>query len=349
MGIKSTVAALGVATTVAFGIVAVPAANGEAESTGLWTTDFAAHQDASDCGEWRLDENDFCVANDARNGLEVGVKFTTSRELLVTGVRIYRVDPFTVRGSLWTADGSLLARGTFAKTSRNGWQDLTFSAPVTIAPGRTYVASYFTPGTKYAFRYGYFAKSGRTVGPVTALRSVEGDPNGVHCYDDTPCTSVPVRGYRSSSYWVSPLWQVPGDGPTDPPTQTPTDPPGDPDDPTVDQQAPQVAATTPGQGAKRLKLGVTVRARFSEPVRAKGLTRSTVRLLRQGSSKPVAAKVRYDAKKRRVVLRPASALRPATKYRVVVTSDVRDLAGNRLDQKPTRPGLQKASWSFRTK
>ena len=83
---------------------------------------------------------------------------------------------------------------------------MTFDAPVTIAPGTTYIASYFTPNTKYAFGYEYFADQPRTVGPVTALASTDADPNGVHCYDGAPCGSFPVRGYRNSSYWVTPLW-----------------------------------------------------------------------------------------------------------------------------------------------
>ena len=53
-------------------------------------------------------------------------------------------------------DGSLLARGTFADRSDNGWQDMSFSKPSDPAR-QTYIASYFTPATKYAFQYGYFS------------------------------------------------------------------------------------------------------------------------------------------------------------------------------------------------
>ena len=81
----------------------------EPAPTGLWSTDFGADQVVADCGRWQLDQNDFCVANDARNGLEIGVKFQASKELKISGVRIYRVDRATVRGSLWDADGNLLA------------------------------------------------------------------------------------------------------------------------------------------------------------------------------------------------------------------------------------------------
>ncbi len=300
------------------------------------------HQTASDCGEWQLDKNDFCVANDARNGLELGVKFQASTELSIIGVRIYRVDPDKLKASLWDASGNLLARGKFAEAGgSNGWQDMTFAEPVTIAPGTTYVASYFTPGTKYAFSYDYFKDTAWTVGPVTALASTEADPNGVHCYDDAPCGSFPVNGYQSSSYWVTPLWLTPDD-------QNPSPPPPDP---TLDQQPPLVTATVPARDAKRVRAGTKakVKVRFSEPLRTGTVTRANVRLLLDRRSKPVKAKLRYDAARHQVVLTPRRALRAATTYRVHVTTGIEDVAGNRLDQAPHKAGLQKATWTFRTR
>ncbi len=328
-GILSILSAVVLAVTVQ--VVLTPTAVGRAAPSGLWPNDFAAHQVEADCGKYRLDENDFCVANDSRNGLEVGVKFQTAREVSITGVRIYRTDPATVRGSLWRSDGTLLARGDFAPRSKNGWQDMSFAAPVAIVPGETYVASYFTPGTKYAFSYRYFATSGRTVGPITALQSAVDSPNGVHCYDDAPCGSFPVRGYRDTSYWVTPLWQELGEAPS------------------ADQLAPVVANTAPSDGAKRVKVGAAIKAKFSEAVRASGLKDSTVRLLPKGSTKPVRVRIRFDAKRNRLVLRPLSPLRRDTRYRVVISSKVRDLAGNRLDQNPVKPGRQPAEWTFRTR
>ncbi len=118
---------------------------------GLWEPDFRAETPAADCAGWRLDVHGFCTADDARNGVELGVKFQTSRDLLITGIRVYRVDLATITGSLWDADGSRLATGRFAPTDAQDWQDLTFSRPVAISPGTTYVASYYSPATKYAF------------------------------------------------------------------------------------------------------------------------------------------------------------------------------------------------------
>jgi hypothetical protein len=345
-GVKGVVGALG-ALVVATAAVAVPrAAGGVTEASGLWPTSFAAGQTAADCGRWRLDENDFCVADDARNGLEIGTKFRSAKAVWVTGVRIYRADPGTLKGSLWRGDGTLLARGTFADRPRNGWQDLTFADPVRIEPEVTHVASYFTPATKYAFAYRYFSERGRTVGPVTALRSVEGDPNGVHCYDDAVCGTFPVRGYRGSTYWVTPLWV--SDGVTPPPDEPPPDePPTDP--PGTDTGAPRVTATAPADGAVRVAPGATVRARFSEPVRRASLRRATVRLVHEGTATSVPASLWYDADRARVVLDPRDPLRRGASYRVHVATGVRDLVGNRLDQDRTRSGSQSATWRFRTR
>ena len=277
------------------------------------------------------------------------MKFQTSRQVRITGIRIYRVDPADLTGSLWTADGSLLARGTFSSRPTNAWQDMTFADPVTIVPGRTYIASYFTPGTRYAFRHRYFTNKALTVGPITALRAVDGNPNGVFCYDDQKCGFFPVHGHKDSTYWVTPLWQIPTT--TDPaepvPSPSATTPPGQP--PSANRLAPRVSGVAPVPGATGVKVRAIVRATFSEPVRRATLSRTSVRLLRKGSAKAVPARLAYDAMGQRVVLRPRTALRHTTTYRVVVTTGVRDLAGNRLDQDRTKPGLQRVHWTFRTR
>ena len=102
--------------------------------------------------------------------------------------------------------------------------------------------------------------------------------------------------------------------------------------------------TTTGVGT-----GATIRATFSEAMRRASLTGSTVRLVRAHRTDGVPAAVTYDARRHRVVLDPAHALRHRTTYWVVVTTGAKDLAGNRLDQDPTRTGGQRVSWTFRTR
>ncbi len=342
--------------------MALAPAEGRAEADSLWSSDFSPRLALSDCGRWTLDPSGFCVADDRRNGLEVGVRFQTSRPVRITGVRIYRVESATVRASLWEADGTLLTRGTFAAFDGPGWRDMSFEEPVTIVPGRTYLASYLTPGTKYAFQHYFFRDTGRTVGPITALRSVEGEPNGVHCYADAACGEFPVRPYRDSSYFVSPLWSAPGDAGADPTTGTPTTAPTDPaaDPPNgppngprgkgagADITGPRATSFVPAP-KRRVRTTTNATVTFSEPVRPDSLAGSTIRLRSKGSAEPTRVDLRYDARRSRVVIDPKSPLRARTTYRVLVTSGVRDSSGNRLDQDRTRIGLQGASMTFRTR
>ncbi len=184
------------------------------DSTAWWTLGRQGRQQAGDCGIWVLDSRGYCVADDRRNGLEVGVRFRTSSPVLVTGVRLYRVDPSQLRVSLWDEQGNRIGSGLVTAGVANGWTDVAFDSPVQVGPGATYTASYFSPRTMYAFEYGFFADRTLTEGPVTALAHTEASPNGVHCYDDAVCGSYPVRGHRQSNYWVSPLWQRVGARPS---------------------------------------------------------------------------------------------------------------------------------------
>ena len=179
---------------------------------GLWSSTFTAAQ--TDCGSFSRDASNFCWTgggdgNIAGPGVELGVKFTSSQSVNITGVRVYRVSPGTVTGQLWDGAGGLpLATGTFGGSGTHSWQDLMFDQPVAIQAGHTYVAAYHVPDTQYAFEHDFFATSGYTAGPITALSSPNSDGNGVYCYDNDPtnCAVFPVNTFRDSNYWVTPLW-----------------------------------------------------------------------------------------------------------------------------------------------
>jgi len=195
---------------------------------GLWSSSYTAA--ATDCGIFARDASSFCWTlggdgSSAGPGVELGVKFTSAQSVNITGVRVYRVSPGTVTGSLWDgAGGAPLATGTFSGTDAHSWQDLMFSTPVTIQAGHTYVASYHVPDEQYAFQYGFFATSGDTAGPITALSSPDSSGNGVYCYDNDPtnCAVFPVNTYRDTNYWVTPLWQYNFSGFFQPVDNTPT-------------------------------------------------------------------------------------------------------------------------------
>jgi hypothetical protein len=188
------------------GVIATGVTTSGAADAALWPSNYVAAQ--TDCSFFSRDANDFCYIDDDP-AVELGVRFTTSKPVLVTGVRLYRVDGGPVTGSLWSADGTKLATGTFEPYAGvHGWQDLMFTdpGPVVINPGETYIASYFAPNAMYAFEYYLFTDSSITVGPITALQSVAENPNGVFCYVGQPCGSFPTSSYRDTNYWVTPIW-----------------------------------------------------------------------------------------------------------------------------------------------
>src|SRR5262245_19531274 len=193
---------------------------------GLWSSTYTAAQ--TDCGTFSRDTNNFCWTQGGdgnAGGVELGVKFTSSQNMNITGVRVYRVSPGTVSGHLWDGAGGLpLATGTFSGSDTHSWQDLIFGAAVPIQAGHTYVVSYHVPDTQYAIQYDFFATSGYTVGPITALSSPDSSGNGVYCYDNDPtnCATFPTNTYRDTNYWVTPLWGYNFSGFFQPVDNTPT-------------------------------------------------------------------------------------------------------------------------------
>ena len=169
----TALAGLGVTTTLA--TAAPPAA-----SSGLFTTERPAVAADSDAA-----------------GVEVGLRFRSSANGFVDGVRFYKGPGNTGRhiGSLWTTDGTRLATAKFGTETASGWQSVTFATPVGIAAGTTYVASYFAPRGHYASTENYFATR-RTAGTLTAPAG----SNGVYNYGSA--STYPTASWRSSNYWV---------------------------------------------------------------------------------------------------------------------------------------------------
>ena len=68
------------------------------------------------------------------SAVELGVKFTSDTFGTISGVRFYKsaANTGTHIGSLWTANGTLLASATFTNETASGWQQVNFSQPVPI-------------------------------------------------------------------------------------------------------------------------------------------------------------------------------------------------------------------------
>ncbi|KWV59592.1 Mo-co oxidoreductase dimerization domain protein [Rhizobium altiplani] len=150
------------------------------------------------------DTPSIAAANDP-SSVELGVKFVASASGQITGLRYYKSaqDVGTHVGSLWSSTGQLLATATFTNETASGWQTVSFSQPITISAGVTYVASYHSNGF-YAATPNYFTTD-HSNGALTAPSSSTSGGNGVYAYGTG--TLFPSASYSSANYWVDVTYQ----------------------------------------------------------------------------------------------------------------------------------------------
>jgi hypothetical protein len=144
------------------------------------------------------------------------VKFKTDVAGTIAGVRFYKGSGNTGThvGSLWSSTGQLLASATFSAETASGWQQVNFSAPVTITANTVYVASYHTNVGHYSDDQNYFAKKGVNNPPLHLLQNGISGVDGVFVYGSA--SSFPSQGWHSSNYWVDVVF-TPGTAPPPPP------------------------------------------------------------------------------------------------------------------------------------
>ena len=126
----------------------------------------------------------------------------------------------------------------------------------------------------------------------------------------------------------------------------------------VDTTAPTVSSVTPTKMTGVSRVRGNIKATFSEPVdkaTVEALDPTTqesvnVKLINTATGNQVAATVSCNADPcNKVKITPNRTLAANTKYRAIVTTRVKDLAGNRLDQDPTTTGNQREVWTFTTR
>ncbi len=245
--------------------------------------------------------------------VELGVRFTTTADGVIQGVRFYKAAANTGShsGSLWSASGQLLATATFTNESASGWQQVNFATPVPVTAGTTYIASYYTPTGHYSAEGSFFASSGYSNPPLVAPQSAAGAGNGVYRYGSA--TGFPSDTWGAANYWVDVVYAK-------------------------DTTPPTVTAKTPAPGATGIPASTTVTATFSEAV-----TPASVQVqLRSGTGTGgplVPATVAFDAPSKTATLTPNAALAAATTYTAIVTAAT-DTSGNNL--------AAPVSWSFTT-
>jgi Domain of unknown function (DUF4082)/Bacterial Ig-like domain/Bacterial Ig domain len=243
------------------------------------------------------------------NAIETGVKFRTTTNGAITGIRFYKsaANTGTHTGSLWTASGTLLARGTFSSETASGWQQLNLSSAVPAKANTTYVASYYAPNGRYAADGGYFADKGAGLPPVEALKSGVDGANGVYRYGSS---GFPTTSYNDTNYYVDVVFDTNG-GDTTPPT---------------------VTIKSPDDGAN-MPITATPIASFSESIDKETLGFA----LTDPNGQAVSAGVKYDVEQAKATLQPNTYLAADVTYTARVEAS--DLWGN---------AMTPVTWSFTT-
>ena len=140
---------------------------------------------------------------------ELGVKFTSSANGVIKGIRFYKSalsdGPFT--GTLWTSAGLALATGSFTVVpGSTGWQELIFATPVPITSGQTYVASYFNPTGLYALDVNRFATNPVISAGGFLTAPVSGGPAGPNGVFKAGVSGFPNQTFNSTNYYVDAIF-----------------------------------------------------------------------------------------------------------------------------------------------
>ena len=158
------------------------------------------------CTIWSASTTPAYITGDSQP-VELGVKFRSDVNGVITGVRFYKgaTNTGTHVGNLWTSTGTRLASATFANETASGWQQVTFATPVAVSANTTYIASYHTDTGNYALNGSYFAAAGADKPPLHALANGVDGPNAVFVYgasafptQTSVCTTPLTCGYQAS-------------------------------------------------------------------------------------------------------------------------------------------------------
>jgi hypothetical protein len=141
------------------------------------------------------------VADADTEAVELGVRFQTSVDGEVTGVRFFKSaeNTGTHQGTLWTDDGTALATATFTDETASGWQTVTFDEPVKVSANGKYVASYHTTVGRYSADTDFF-KAPTTNGPLTAAADHVSSRTSVYSYGSR--SRFPTQSWGRANYWV---------------------------------------------------------------------------------------------------------------------------------------------------
>lgn len=243
------------------------------------------------------------------NAVELGVRFHSSVDGYITGLRFYKgpANTGTHVGKLWTNSGALLGSVTFTSETATGWQLANFTNPIPITANTDYVASYFAPNGGYAHNGAYF-QSNYQNGSLTAVASGT-TGNGLYLYSSTG--GFPTQSFNASNYWVDVKFSTS----------------------VSDETAPTIVSQSPAASATSVPLSTAPQVTFSEAIQS-----STIQFELRSNGNLVPATLTYDTNSLTATLTPSAQLATQTTYTATV-SGARDLAGNTM---------QSVNWSFTT-
>src|SRR6266542_5160651 len=253
--------------------------------------------------------------------VEVGLKFRSDKDGLVTGVRFYKggaANGGTHVGHLWTSTGTLLSTVTFTGESDTGWQQALFQTPIPITANTIYVVSYFAPQGHYAADSGFFASFGVDTPPLHAFSNTVAGGNGV--FNDNPSGGFPSQSFNATNYWVDVVFVDPEPLP------------------------PQVISTTPAAGAIDVSTNIAPVAAFSKSLDPTSVNDTTV-LLTDATITPVSVNVTYDSTTLTITLTAQQALTPEQTYTVTLKGGP---ASPHITDSTGIPLASDYTWSFTT-
>ncbi|MBI4901294.1 MAG: DUF4082 domain-containing protein [Actinobacteria bacterium] len=218
----------------------------------------------------------------------LGMIFVPNTDGFISGVRFYKSSSNTGNhtGTIFSSTGTVLATGTFSGETASGWQQLTFSTPLTVTAGTRYVVAYYAPAGHYAYSAYFFSPSPLTSADLTAVGGL-GVANGVYASGN----GYPNQSYHQTNYFVDALFTSAANSPL------------------------SAFAISPVIGAGSVLTSRTVVGQFSKDP---GDTSMAITLSAAGGV-PVAGTSTYDPVSHQITFTPSQALAYATTFTATIT------------------------------
>lgn len=253
------------------------------------------------------------ITEQDNNAVELGVKFQTTVNGFIQGIRFYKSTTNTGihSGSLWSKTGTKMGQATFTAESASGWQEVYFANPIAVTAGTTYIASYHTTTGRYSQDASYFANGGVISTNLRALANGADGANGVYRYSTT--SAFPNSSFQANNYWVDVVFTT-NNGP--------------------DITPPTVLEVLPINRATAVNINRVITATFNEAVDPTSVNSTTIEL-KDAANSIVPTGITYDAAARTASIKPSTPLLNSSVYTLTIKggtsgSRIKDEAGNFL-------------------